>query len=208
MEDLAQKRIAYDLIIREIPEKSRVLDLGCGDGSLLEELQKLRKIDGYGVEISPEGVSACVERGLYVYQGDIDDGLSGYRDNSFDYVILNQTLHYTKRPKYVLSEILRICRFAIISFPNFANRSIRFHLLFRGMLPKNRLLPFEWHESPNMHHLSIRDFSRYCARNGYPVRKEAHFSLRKNHSSRIVRISPNFCAEFGFFILDGERFVS
>lgn len=208
LDDYSQKRIAYDLIIQEIPEKSRVLDLGCGDGSLLEELQKLRKIDGYGVEISPEGVSACVERGLYVYQGDIDDGLSDYKSNSFDYVILNQTLHYTKRPRYVISEILRICRSAIISFPNFAHCSIRFGLLCRGMLPKNRLLPYEWHEAPNTHHLSIRDFSRYCAANSYPVKKMSHFSLGKDGSSRVVGISPNFCAEFGFFILDGERFVS
>jgi len=196
------------MIIEEIPEGSRVLDLGCGDGSLLVELRNLRNIDGYGVEISSEGVSACVEKGLYVYQGDVDDGLSGYRANSFDYVILNQTIHYTKRPRYVLAETLRICRNAIISFPNFANRKNRMHLLFRGTMPRNRLLPYDWYASPNMHHLSIRDFRHYCRDNRYPVRKEAHFSVAGDNTSRVVGIAPNFCAEFGFFILDGEGFVS
>ncbi len=202
------KRIAYDLIIEEIPEGSRVLDLGCGDGSLLVELQKAKNIEGYGVEISSEGVSSCVEKGLYVYQGDVDDGLSGYRANSYDYVILNQTLQYTKRPRYVLAETLRICRSAIISFPNFANKKNRIHLLFRGTMPGNRLLPYDWHSSPNMHHLSIKDFRNYCRENGYPVKKEAHFKVVGDTGSRIVGFAPNFCAEFGFFILDGEGFVS
>ena len=208
MVDLFQKRIAYDLIINEIPEGSRVLDLGCGDGSLLEELQRKRNIDGYGVELTPEEVSTCVEKGLYVYQGDVDDGLADYRDNSFDYVILNQTIHYTKRPQFVLAEILRICRSAIISFPNFANYTTRLHLLFKGVMPRNRLHPYDWYASPNIHHLSIKDFRVYCEVNGYPVKKTAHFTVKDDHTSRIIRAFPNFCAEFGFFILDGERFVS
>ena len=157
MNDMTTERIGYDIIINEIPEKSRILDLGCGDGTLIQELQQIKKVDGYGVEISAEGVSKCLEKGLYTYQGDIDDGLSDYKENSFDYVILNQTLQNTKKPVYVLAEIMRICKNAIISFPNFGNIKIRFQLLFSGRMPKNRMLPYEWYESPNIHLLSIKD---------------------------------------------------
>lgn len=200
--------IAYDLIIDEIPEGARVLDLGCGDGSLLLLLEKEKNIDGYGVEISPEGVSACVEKGLYVYQGDIDDGLSDYRGNSFDYVILNQTLHFTKKPRFVLAETMRICRNAIVSFPNLAYWKNRLHILFRGSMPGNISCETEWFNSSNMHHLSIEDFRNYCNLNEYPIKRERHFSLQgASLHSKPVRFFANFYAEFAFFILDGEKFT-
>lgn len=209
MEDLQSfQRIGYDLIIDEIPEHSRVLDLGCGNGKLLEELQTTRNIDGYGVEISAEGVSLCLEKGLYCYQGDIDDGLADYRDNSFDYVILNQTLQHTKRPRFVLQEIMRICRNTIISFPNFGHYTMRLQLLVKGRMPKNSLLPYDWYNSPNIHLFTIEDFQDYCDLHSYPVRKEMHFSVNGNSKSLIRSYRPNFLAEFGFFILDGEKFVS
>lgn len=209
MEDLQSfQRIGYDLIINEIPEHARVLDLGCGNGKLLEELQTTRQIDGYGVEISAEGVSMCLEKGLYCYQGDIDDGLADYRDNSFDYVILNQTLQHTKRPRFVLQEIMRICRNTIISFPNFGHYTMRLQLLLKGRMPKNSLLPYDWFNSPNIHLFTIEDFQDYCRIHSYPVKQEMHFSVNSNSISRIRNFRPNFLAEFGFFILDGEKFVS
>ncbi|HPB81903.1 MAG TPA: methionine biosynthesis protein MetW [Spirochaetota bacterium] len=209
MEDLQSfLRIGYDLIINEIPEHARVLDLGCGNGKLLEELQTTRKIDGYGVEISAEGVSMCLEKGLYCYQGDIDDGLADYRDNSFDYVILNQTLQHTKRPRFVLQEIMRICRNTIISFPNFGHYTMRLQLLLKGRMPKNSLLPYDWFNSPNIHLFTIEDFQDYCRIHSYPVKQEMHFSVNSNSISQIRNFRPNFLAEFGFFILDGEKFVS
>ncbi|HQP47100.1 MAG TPA: methionine biosynthesis protein MetW [Spirochaetota bacterium] len=209
MEDLQSfQRIGYDLIINEIPEHARVLDLGCGNGKLLEELQTTRKIDGYGVEISAEGVSMCLEKGLYCYQGDIDDGLADYRDNSFDYVILNQTLQHTKRPRFVLQEIMRICRNTIISFPNFGHYTMRLQLLLKGRMPKNSLLPYDWFNSPNIHLFTIEDFQDYCRIHSYPVKQEMHFSVNSNSISQIRNFRPNFLAEFGFFILDGEKFVS
>jgi len=199
--------IAYDLIIEEIPEGARVLDLGCGDGSLLLELQKQKKIDGYGVEISPEGVSSCVEKGLYVYQGDIDDGLSDYRGNSFDYVILNQTLHFTKRPKFVLAETMRICRNAIVSFPNLEYWKNRMHILCKGSMRGSNPFQQEWHNS-NIHYLSIEDFREYCEMNDYPIKRERHFSpARRPVASHTVKIWANFYAEFAFFVLDGEKFT-
>lgn len=208
MEPSTLNTIAYDLIIDEIPEGARVLDLGCGDGSLLVQLQKLKKIDGYGVEISPEGVSACVEKGLYVYQGDIDDGLSDYRGNSFDYVILNQTLHFTKRPKFVLAETMRICRNAIVSFPNLGYWKNRLHILFKGSMPGNTPCEQEWFNASNIHHLSIEDFRRYCELHEYPVKRERHFSLKgASSNSKPVRFFTNFFAQFAFFVLDGEKFT-
>ncbi len=199
--------IGYDLIIGEIPGNSRVLDLGCGDGSLLDMLRKAKNIDGYGVELSSEGVSACLEKGLYAYQGDIDDGLADYRDNSFDYVILNQTLQDTKRPIYVLQEIMRICRNAIISFPNFGFIQNRLQLLYSGSMPKNRLLPYDWYESPNIHLLSIKDFRSFCEARAYPIKKQMHFSTSLSGFSRQITVLPNLFARYGLFVLDGERFT-
>ncbi len=199
-------RIGYDIIMAEVTPGSRVLDLGCGDGMLLRELQVVKQVVPYGVEISEDGVGQCVEKGLYCYQGDIDEGLADYRDNSFDYVILNQTLQITKRPAYVLHEMMRISKNAIVSFPNFGHVRTRAQLLVRGKMPKNMLLPFEWYETPNIHLLTIRDFQIFCASNNYPVKKESHFSVSRDGSSNLTRVFPNLRAQYGFFVLDGTRY--
>lgn len=199
--------IGYDLVINEITEGARVLDLGCGDGVLLEKLERAKKIKGSGVELSENGVSKCLEKGLYCYQGDIDEGLADYKGNSFEYVILNQTLQSTKRPLYVLKEIMRISKHAIITFPNFGYHSTRLHLLFRGTMPKNKILPYEWYETPNIHHLTINDFRNLCRNLNYPIKKEMHFTTSKQGRSKYVRILPNIRAQHGFFVLDGERFT-
>jgi methionine biosynthesis protein MetW len=196
----------YDLILNEIPARSRVLDLGCGEGDLLALLVKERHIEPHGVEISQSGVASCVEKGLYVSHGDIDEGLSNYKDNSFDYVILNQTLQNTKKPGYVLKEIMRIGRHAIISFPNFVYIDIRFQMMFKGVMPTTKALPFAWDESPNIHLVAIKDFHHYCRAKGYPIKKELHFRKKGNSSSSVIQFRPNLFAEYGFFILDGSNY--
>lgn len=198
--------IGYDLVLEEIPERSRVLDLGCGDGSLLVMLQEQKKVKGYGVEISDEGVSLCMEKGLYCYQADIDEGLCDYKDDSFDYVILNQTIQNTKRPDYVLDEVLRIGRKSIVSFPNFAYFSTRSYLMFRGTMPVNELLPFEWYESPNIHHLTISDMRKMAEKFSFNILEEKNFSLLKNGKSVIVKFFPNLLAQYGFFVLEKKHF--
>lgn len=198
----------YDLILDEITPRSRVLDLGCGEGTLLAFLMKERQIEPHGVEISQDGVAECVEKGLYVLHGDIDEGLSNYRDNSFEYVILNQTLQNTKKPGYVLKEIMRIGKKAIISFPNFVYVPIRFQIAVKGTMPTTRALPFDWDESPNIHLVAIKDFRRYCQSRGYPIQKERNFRKKHDGSSSVVHLLPNFFAEYGFFVLDGDEYTA
>ncbi len=198
-------RVGYRQIIDEIPRGSRVLDLGCGDGMLLDVLKRLKNAETFGVEISQEGVSQCLEKGLYCFQGDIDSGLADYRADSFDYVILNQTLQDTKKPEYVLCETMRIGKRAIVSFPNFGHVGIRVKLLTGGTMPRNRLFPYMWYETPNIHLLTIRDFQEFCIMYGYPIGKESHFSMQRGRPVP-VRAFPNFRAEYGFFVLDGDRY--
>jgi len=200
------EHLGYDLITPEITSGSKVLDLGCGDGALLEELRDTKQATPFGVEISEDGVGKCVEKGLYCYQGDIDEGLSDYKENSFDYTILNQTLQITKRPAYVIQEMMRISRYAIVSFPNFGYIKTRYQLLANGKMPKNILLPYEWYETPNIHLLTIKDFQIFCRKNRYPMKKELHFSLSAKGTSRVIGMFPNILAQYGFFILDGELY--
>jgi len=194
--------VGYDLVLEEIPEYAKVLDLGCGDGSLLILLQEKKKVKAFGVEISEEGVSLCVEKGLYCYQADIDDGLSDYKDNSFDYVILNQTIQNTKRPDYVIKEVLRIGKKAIVSFPNFAYISTRSYLMFKGTMPVNNLLPYEWYESPNIHLLTISDMKKMSEAFSFKILEEKNFSFTDQSKSRIVKCFPNLLAQYGFFVIE------
>ncbi|MBF0296077.1 MAG: methionine biosynthesis protein MetW [Magnetococcales bacterium] len=156
-------RIDQAVIADLVTEGARVLDLGCGDGLLLEHLIRHQNARGFGVEISHEGVHNCIARGLPVYQGDIDQGLSDHHDDSFDYVILSHTLHAIHRPEYVLKEVLRVGKKGIVSFPNFGYWRVRFGLLFSGRMPRTRLLPHRWYDTPYIHMCTILDFQDLCA---------------------------------------------
>src|SRR6478609_7560853 len=146
------------LLVAEMVERgSKVLDVGCGDGDLLQLLES-RGIDGRGIELSREGVNHCVAKGLAVVQGDADTDLVDYPDNAFDYVILSQTLQATREPRKVLENMLRIGRRAIVSFPNFGHWRVRLQLLFRGRMPRTDTLNYAWYETPNIHLCTIRDF--------------------------------------------------
>ena len=155
-------RVDLQLIADMIEPHSRVLDVGCGDGTLLDYLVNFRHVDGRGIELSSEGVKASISAGLSVIQGDADTDLKDYPDDAFDYVVLSQTLQAMVQPKVVLSNLLRISHRAIVSFPNFAHWRARLSLFILGRMPVSTTLPHEWYETPNIHLCTIRDFVALC----------------------------------------------
>jgi methionine biosynthesis protein MetW len=184
-------------IIGEIVEpNSRVLDLGCGEGELLEWLAANKGVDGRGVEISGARVQRAIARGVSAYQGDIDQGLADYPDAAFDYVILSQTLQETHRPRQVLREMLRVGRRVIVAFPNFGHWAVRLSLLCGGRAPKTRLFPYAWYESPNIHWLTVHDFEELAAMEGLSVERRYFLA-----GHRVVRSFPNLCAEVAVFLV-------
>jgi methionine biosynthesis protein MetW len=151
------------LVVADMVEPgAKVLDVGCGDGELLQLLSETRNVDGRGIELSREGVNEGVAKGLAVIQGDADTDLMDYPDDAFDYVILSQTLQATRQPRVVLENMLRIGRHAIVSFPNFGHWRIRLQVLLRGQMPRTDNLPYAWWDSPNIHFCTIKDFRELC----------------------------------------------
>ncbi len=155
----AAARVDLLLVAGMVAQGARVLDVGCGDGTLLRLLADTRGVDGRGMELSQRGVNDCVAKGLSVIQGDADTDLSAYPDDGFDYVILSQTLQATRHPRKVVEEMLRIGRHAIVSFPNFGHWRIRAHLMFNGRMPVTENLSAPWYDTPNIHFCTIRDFA-------------------------------------------------
>jgi methionine biosynthesis protein MetW len=145
-----------------IPQGAAVLDLGCGDGSLLQYLKSERNVRGYGVEISDAGIVACIQNGVNVIQNDLDSGLADFESNSFDYVILSQTLQATRHTEPLIQEMLRVGREGIVSFPNFGYWKNRLDVLF-GNMPVSKELPYQWYDTPNVHLCTFHDFEDLCA---------------------------------------------
>lgn len=194
-------RADLQLIADMIEPGSRVLDVGCGDGDLLDYLEHFKQVTGRGVELSQEGVNACVSHGLSVIQGDADTDLSDYPSDAFDFVILSQTLQATHDPRRVLEQLVRIGRRAVVSFPNFGNWRVRLRLLFNGRMPVTDALPLPWYETPNIHLCTIRDFTALCERLGITVEKA--LSLDEHGRALAIR-SPwlaNVASQHGMFLL-------
>jgi methionine biosynthesis protein MetW len=161
-----KRRLDYALIEALVPHGSRVLDLGCGDGQLLAQLTESKGCEGRGIEINDQAVLACIQRGVAVYHGDMLEGMRYYRDDSFDVVILSQTLQQASDPVRVIIEMLRVGDTAIISFPNFGYWAVRLQLLLRGRMPVSDLLPYEWYDTPNVHLCTVTDFRELCEAQG------------------------------------------
>jgi methionine biosynthesis protein MetW len=185
------------VIAANVAPGSRVLDIGCGDGTLMQALRDDKRCDARGMELDPADVGLCVAKGLSVIQGDADRDLAFYPDRSVDYAILSQTLQTTMRPDLVLEQLLRIGRRAFVSFPNFAHWRVRLSLLWRGRMPVTRLLPIAWYETPNIHHLTVNDFRELVVRRGIAVEGAWFLSGDQQCSSA----AANFRAEHAVFLL-------
>jgi len=195
-------RVDHLLIAEMVSHGARVLDVGCGDGALLQLLAETRGVDGRGIEIERERVNACVARGLSVIQGDADRDLDDYPDDAFDYAILSLTIQATLRPKAVLENLLRIGRHAIVSFPNFGHWRIRAQLLFTGRMPRTENLPEPWYESPNAHLCTIRDFAELCSLVNARVERSAAFNASgRQLSPRVPLELQNIFGEKAVFLL-------
>jgi methionine biosynthesis protein MetW len=188
----------HKIITDIIGQSSSVLDLGCGEGELLATLVSEKNIKAQGIEIDDKAIFECVKRGLSVFQDDIDSGLSDYEDKSFDYVILNQSFQQVKKPEAVLKEALRVGKKVIIGIPNFAHINARFQIFFRGRTPVTGALPYEWHDTPNLHFLSILDFVNYCKRRNIAVEKAYYIGSRRK-----VAVLPNLFSQTGIFVISG-----
>lgn len=165
-------RADLQLVISLVPEGSRVLDLGCGDGSLMAHLRDERGCDVRGIELAPEEIAAALGRGLSVVQADIDAGLAGYLDGAFDVVVLSQTIQVTRHPALVLREMLRVGERGIVTFPNFGYWRVRGYLAFRGRMPMSESIPFSWYDTPNIHHTTLKDFREFVSANGGEIERE------------------------------------
>jgi methionine biosynthesis protein MetW len=159
----AEERPDFAAIAEWIPRGATVLDLGCGDGSLLRYLKETRKVSGYGVEINDVDIVMCIANGVNVIQNDLESGLSDFEDNSFDFVILSQTLQATRHTEALVSEMLRVGREGIVSFPNFGYWKNRVNVL-RGHMPVSQELPYQWYDTPNVHLCTLHDFEMFCDR--------------------------------------------
>jgi methionine biosynthesis protein MetW len=177
-------------------EGATVLDLGCGNGELLEVLSVLKRVDGRGIELDEQAIYRCVERGLSVFHDDIDTGLSEYDSKSFDFVILNQTLQQVKHIEFVLQNALRVGKKVIVGLPNFAHINTRWQLFFGGKAPVTPALPYEWYSTPNLHFCSLSDFMSYCYRHRVVILRKEFLS-----GDRRIKAWPNLRAETGIFVI-------
>ena len=188
--------IEHKVISSWISSGASVLDLGCGDGELLNLLIRNKQVHAQGVELSEQAIHNCVAAGLSVFQQDIDTGLTEYADKSVDYVILNQTLQQVKKPDFAIKEALRVGKKVIVGFPNFCYITDRFQIFFRGKVPVTPSLPYEWYDTPNLHFLSIADFKEYCKKGEICIEKAVFISKDKE-----VSVLPNLFGEVGLFLL-------
>jgi methionine biosynthesis protein MetW len=192
-------RSDYAIISELVEPGTRVLDLGCGAGELLAWLKENKKVESRGVELTSANVQKAIARGVSVYQGDLETALEDYPDRAFDYVILSQTLQETRHPLNVLRGMLRIGRHGIVAFPNFAHWSVRLSHLWTGRAPKTNLFPHDWHDSPNIHFLTVLDFEALAAKEKWRVERRMFLS-----GHRQVTLFPNLMSEVAVFLFSGS----
>ena len=196
-------KLEFKIIANLIEKNTRVLDVGCGDGTLMEFLKDNNKIDIRGIEISKSNVQKCIGKGLTVIEGDAEKDLSQFPDGSFDFVILSQTLQAFLTPEKVISELLRVGKKAIVTIPNFGYWKVRLHLLTKGTMPITRTLPDEWYNTPNLHMCSIKDFFNFCENRKINLYKS--IAIQNLKSSEITNSNltlKNLTAVLGIFLIE------
>ena len=189
-----------EFISHWVQPRAHVLDLGCGDGTLLRHLQETRQVTGYGLEIDPDNVVKSVEAGIQVIQMDIDQGLDAFADQSFDYVILTQALQVVRHPDRLLAEMLRIGRIGIVTFPNFGYWRSRMQIAWRGRMPVSETLPNAWYDTPNIHLCTVKDFESLCREQGYRVLHRQVVDSA-HHGNRLMSHLPNLLGEIALYSL-------
>jgi methionine biosynthesis protein MetW len=199
---LPEIRLDLEIIASLIKKKSKVLDIGCGSGDLLRYLKSNKEADCRGLEISQPDVSLALSKGISAMQGNAENDLAYYPDNSFDYAILSQTLQATKNPDEIICQMLRIAKFAIISFPNFAHYKNRLSLVLKGKMPVSKTIPYQWYNTPNIHFCSIRDFEELCAKMNFLVKDRIYLTNNRKLGSFFGnKFCANLCAEYGLFLI-------
>lgn len=194
-------RLGYSIITDMIEKGAKVLDLGCGNGNLLAKLIEEKGVNGLGIEINQDKVISALGKGLSVIQGDIDEGLKSFGDKEYDWVILNQTLQSTEKPDYVIDEMLRVAKKAVVSFPNFAYWKVRFYLFFTGHMPKSKALPFEWYNTPNIHLLTVKDFFEFCGKRDIKILKSIYMTNAQVKTNFLMQMFSSFFAEEVIFVI-------
>ena len=189
-------RLDHRIILELIKPRASVLDLGCGSGELLYVLIKEKNIRGQGIEINDSAISKCAAKGLNVFHGVIDSELAEYKDNSFDYIVLNQSLQQVRHVEAVLKDALRVGKKVIVGFPNFAYYKSRLQIFFSGKTPVTGALPFQWCETPNLHFLSISDFMIYCRLRKIKIERSIYLNKDKR-----IKFYPNLFAQTGIFLV-------
>ena len=198
MADSSQIKVRLDhkVIIEMVKPNSKVLDLGCGDGTLLSLLIEHNSCKGAGLEIDEDAVYKCVERGVTITQGDLDSGLSDYTDKAFDYVILNESVQEVLNPQKILQEALRVGKHVIVGVPNFGHILGRFQIFFLGRVPVTKWLPYKWYNTPNLRFLTLKDFRQFCLDKGIKIEQERGITLTSE-----VSFCRNLFAYVGTFLI-------
>ncbi|MGJ3257340.1 MAG: methionine biosynthesis protein MetW [Alcanivorax sp.] len=186
------------LISDWIPADASLLDLGCGDGTLLAHLQQHKQIRGYGLEINQDNLAACFGKGVNVLEQDLDEGLGNFQNHRFDYVVMTQALQAVLRPDQILNEMLRVGREAIITFPNFGHWRVRAYLGLKGRMPVSSTLPYEWYNTPNIHLCTVQDFETHCRKSNIRI-LERQVINRRHRSGVLARLWPNLFGEIAIY---------
>ncbi len=191
-------RSDLEIIANWIRPGTRVLDLGCGDGALLRHLQETRNVTGYGLEIDPDNIVACLRNGVNVIQTDLDQGLSDFDADSFDYVVMSQTLQAVLYPDRLIDEMMRVGREGIVTFPNFGHWRLRYHLALKGRMPVSSALPHNWYDTPNIHLCTIKDFEALCDAKNLEIleRLVLDHRLRRSWAGSLL---PNLIGEIALY---------